>query len=113
MTKDKSLIWRLKELPTGDEVAQLVEQGVVTKQEARELLFKESLEQDKDIEVKALTEQVKFLEKIVDQLSKGGVNGVSYTPVYPTRYWVNTPWITCTTSSTSTNSPPTVSYKIK
>lgn len=66
MTK-KELKWRLKELPTGDEVAELVAQGVITKEEARKLLFNEDKE-DSD-KLKARHEEIKFLRELVDKLA--------------------------------------------
>lgn len=83
MTK---LNWRLKELPTADEIASLVEQEVITKDEAREMLFKDKEEASSDKEIKSLREQIEFLERIVDSLSKNRGGIVTYTPTYPT-YW--------------------------
>ncbi len=78
MTK-KNLKWRLTELPTGDEIAQLVSQNVITKDEAREMLFGNS---SKDTE--HLEERIKFLEGIVDTLLDK--IGDPVTVYYPQRY---------------------------
>lgn len=54
-------------MPSGGEVAQLVEQGVITKEEAKDLLFNESKNND---DVEQLKKQIEFLEGIVKELSK-------------------------------------------
>lgn len=89
--KKKDLKWRLTELPTGDEVASLVEQEVITKEEARELLFNEG--EDKSKKVKELEEEVKFLRELCDKLaakSNGWTTIVreyhDYRPKYPVWY---------------------------
>lgn len=85
MTK---LNWRLKELPTADEIASLVEQEVITKEEAREMLFKDKKEIDQDEKTKALKEQIEFLEGVIDRLTKTrSAWSWTYTPSYPTIYW--------------------------
>ena len=85
MTK---LNWRLKELPTADEIASLVEQEVISKVEAREMLFKDKDETKSDEKVKALKEQIQFLEGVVDRLTKNNNAWTwTYTPAYPTVYW--------------------------
>lgn len=104
MTKKKEdakrLVWKLKELPSAEGVSKLVEQGVLEKEEAREILFKETTE-DTD-EVKALKEMVQTMKEMVDDLLKRpNVQLVPYTKVVevPRRYkpyWEEN-WI-CTTS---------------
>lgn len=86
----KKLNWRLSELPNASEVADLVEQEVITKDEARDVLFKTEDERNKDEEVKALREQVKFMEKVVDALTRNKHTTITYTPSYPS-YWRWTP----------------------
>lgn len=81
MTK-KQLKWRLSELPTGSEVAELVEQEIITKDEAREILFNEQGVDDDADKVKALEEQVKFLQKVVDALSQRKHTTITYTTPY-------------------------------
>jgi hypothetical protein len=78
------LNWRLSELPNASEVADLVEQEVITKEEARSILFKTEDERNKDEEVKALREQIKFMEKVVDALTRNKHTTITYTPTYPT-----------------------------
>lgn len=64
MTK-KKMAWRLKKLPTGDEIARLVEQKVITTQEARDILFSSKDERDTE----SLKSEIKFLRELVDKLS--------------------------------------------
>lgn len=90
MTK-KNLKWRLSELPTGSEVAELVAEGVITKDEARDILFNE--EKSASNKVKELEEEVKFLRELCDKLaakSNGWTTIIreyrDYTPRYPMWY---------------------------
>lgn len=59
--------WRLKERPTPDEVSMLFTQGLLTKEEAREILF--SLENDEERDKESLKEEIKFLRELVQTLS--------------------------------------------
>lgn len=93
MTKTKrTLNWALSELPTAGEVAELVDSEVITKEEAREILFNESAAND--IKVKALEEQVEFLQGLVETLAKNRTT--TFFPTYtrtintPSVYWANT-----------------------
>jgi len=99
MTKDKKIVWRLSELPSAGEVAELVEAEVLSKEEAREILLNELDKKDelekKSEQVKSLEEQIKFqqdlIEKLIQQL--GRTHGFwnithTYTPRYPTTYWL-------------------------
>jgi hypothetical protein len=72
MTK-KELKWRLTDLPTGDEVASLVEQKVITTEEARQILFNE--DKDSSTKVKELEEEVKFLRELCDKLAAKTTGG--------------------------------------
>lgn len=100
MTKTK-LNWRLKDLPTGDEIATLVQQEVITKDEARELLFKDQEERDTDTEIKALKEQIKFLEQVVHNLSRGRTTTTFIPALQP--YWYSTGTLVGKTYTTSTS----------
>lgn len=44
----KKLVWRLADRPTALEVMQLVDHGLISKEEAREILFKEEDDVGKD-----------------------------------------------------------------
>lgn len=87
----KTLKWRLAELPTGDEIAQLVEQQVISKDEARDILFNE--EKEDSNKLAALKEEVKFLRELCDTLASKS-NGWTtiireyhdYKPRYPVWY---------------------------
>jgi hypothetical protein len=89
MTKD--LRWRLSQLPTGGEIADLVEQGVITKDEAREILFSTPDKQDED-KVSDLKAEIKFLKEVIGQLTK---TSTTFVTVPGTYYRYNTqPWFT-------------------
>ena len=61
------LKWRLSSLPTPDEVRALVIDEVITKDEAREILFSSETEQERD--KKSLEAEIKFLRELVEKLS--------------------------------------------
>lgn len=108
----KKMNWRLPELPTGDEVASLVEQGVITTQEARDIILKSSEEKDTETQVKALQEQVEFLQGLVDKLaSKSPTWTYTYANKIPTTYWYNSGYspVLSQVSQTDSNSAGTLS----
>lgn len=65
MKKKKDLKWRLDRLPTPDEVQGLLNSDIITKAEARGILFNQVDEVDK----KDLKEEIKFLRDLVEKLS--------------------------------------------
>lgn len=104
--EEKKLIWKMKDLPTAEAVASLVETKVITPEEARTILFKEEVKQSDEVE--ALKEMVATLQEMVKEfLSRpSGVVNLPYTRVVeiPARqnpYW-NKYWSTTTGSSTLT-----------
>lgn len=94
--KENELLWRLKELPTGREIAELVAQEVITTDEARKLLFteKQKVEIRQPEKEKALEEEVSFLRKVIDELASSKSGGYvtvynkwkEYQPIYPIWY---------------------------
>lgn len=94
MTKKTSLNWRLTDLPTVGEVTDLVNSEVITKDEARDILFSEKDKTSVDNEqIKAYKEQIEFLQGLVNKLSQNNVNrfiGYTYTFTTPKSYWLNT-----------------------
>jgi len=65
--KNKTLKWRLSKLPTSEEVISLVKDKIITQEEAREILFSQETEEDRDEE--SLKSEIKFLRELVDRLS--------------------------------------------
>lgn len=63
----KKLKWRLSRLPEAQEVSQLVNDKIITKEESREILFSEV--DEKDAETKDLKSEIEFLRKLVEKLS--------------------------------------------
>ena len=95
MTKkeENELVWRLKELPSAEGVSRLVEQGIITADQAREILFSKPA-QNTNEENRALKEQVQFLQGLVDRLISQRNSGWTYVPytytvTTPTKYWKN------------------------
>ena len=68
MTTTKKLVWRLKEAPSPESLGNLVTQGLLSKEEAREILFNQEDQEDRDI--KNLESEIKFLRELVEKLSK-------------------------------------------
>lgn len=64
----KQLKWRLGKLPTPDEVLKLVNDKLITKEEAREILFNE--EEITERTPESLESEIKFLRELVEKLSK-------------------------------------------
>lgn len=63
----KKLNWRLSKLPTSDEVLKLVNDKIITKDEAREILFTEVNEKEESLE--DAKQEIKFLKELVEKLS--------------------------------------------
>jgi len=68
MTKITKLIWRLRDSPTAENLQELVESGLLTKDEAREILF--SLQTEEDRDVKSLESEIKFLRELVEKMAR-------------------------------------------
>lgn len=67
MTTKTKTKWRLSNLPTPAEVSELFVAGLLTKDEAREILI--SLETEEDRTKKSLQEEIKFLRELVAKLT--------------------------------------------
>jgi hypothetical protein len=133
MTKKEELVWRLGKLPTVEEITSLINNKVITQDEAREILFNKKIEEERDI--KSLETEIKFLRDLVEKLSQGRNQIVEVIkevvkPIYikepwyqPYYYWCNesssitlgvsgtttnlSNAINCTASSSQLNSTPT------
>lgn len=92
----KKLNWKLKQLPTASEVAELVDKKVITATEAKDMLFSEA--DDKDPTIAELKRQIEFLEGLVKELSKRESTHTTYvtryiqewTPRLPDVVWCST-----------------------
>lgn len=88
MTK---IVWRLKEQPSSESLRELVKDGLLTKDEAREILFTAESKQDRDVE--SLKEEIKFLRDIIATLGKPTPATIIETirvvekPIYIERPW--------------------------
>lgn len=60
----KNLKWRLKEQPSTESLRALVKDGILTKEQAKDILFTE--EEDRDIE--SLKQEIKFLREVIEKL---------------------------------------------
>jgi len=60
-------VWRLGERPTPAELIELVNNKIITQEEAREILLKEETNTERD--EKSLKTEIEFLRKLVEKLS--------------------------------------------
>ena len=101
----KKINWRLKEQPTSESLRELVSSGLLTKEEAREILFAEVEETARD--VKSLETEIKFLRELVERLAKNRstiVETIEYIEKPYSQYYWYVPYqswcgITTTTAS--------------
>lgn len=71
MTKKTKLVWRLGKLPTVEELQKLIIDKIITKEEAREILFKsEEIDTEEKRDKKSLESEIKFLRELIETLSK-------------------------------------------
>jgi uncharacterized membrane-anchored protein YjiN (DUF445 family) len=105
--------WRLPKLPTPEQIRELVGDKIITTEEARQMLFKEENEEDRDM--KALEQEIKFLKELVEKLAQREtiiktIETIKYP--YAQQQWVqpyvhwctNTPTITVGSSTMDLNS---------
>ena len=59
-----TLKWRLTKLPTVEELTLLVEKNIVTKEEAKKVLFNNETERD----IESYKQEIKFLKEVIDKL---------------------------------------------
>ncbi len=64
----KKLKWRLGKLPTPSEITELLQKDLITKDEAREILFSE--ENEETVSNESLKSEIKFLRELVQKLSE-------------------------------------------
>ena len=100
------IVWRLPNRPTPKEVTDLLGAGILTKDEAREILF--NLETDEDRDKKSLQDEITFLRKLVQNLSTNKqviVETIREVQVpYKQSPWVQ-PYINwCSTTANASNS---------
>jgi DNA-binding transcriptional MerR regulator len=85
------LKWRLNNKLTLNDVTKMLEKNIIDEKEAKQLLFNEVTETESEKE-KALVEQIKFLEEVIEKLTTnrnwGWVNTYAFYPAHSTRYWV-------------------------
>lgn len=81
----KKIVWRLANRPTPTELSELVKNGLMTKDEAREVLFK--VEDEDDRTADSLKSEIKFLRELVERLSQ------SRSSIVETIKYVQTPYL--------------------
>lgn len=85
-----TLKWRLSNLPSVAELRQLVEDEVITREEAREILFRSETEEDRD--KKSLESEIKFLRDLVEKLSASRSQIITTIREVKTPYYIQQPW---------------------
>lgn len=97
------LKWRLKEQPTTESLLVLVKDGLLSKDEAREILFSSQTEEDRD--KKSLESEIKFLRELVQTLSSGSTTRLIEVMREVEKPWRQYPWynpyLTWSTSSSA------------
>ena len=84
------LKWRLVKLPTSEEVTKLVNDKIITKEEAREILFSEEIENEKSVD--DLKQEIKFLKELVEKLSNNNRSQIVETIRYIEKPYYNWGW---------------------
>jgi hypothetical protein len=100
--KNKRIIWRLKEQPTTESLSKLVKEGILDKNEARQILFSEDSKEDRDI--KSLEKEIEFLKMLIDKIAQRSQIVTTIKEIE--RPFYNYPWFEfyydwCDSSSTS------------
>jgi len=106
------IIWRLKEQPTSEQLRELVKDGILTKDEARQVLFN-SVEENSEGHTsgrtkESLEEEIKFLRQLVEKLSNNNTYEIvkyvqQIEPVWRTRPWYASYGTWCDTSKNTVN----------
>lgn len=92
MTKNEKLVWRLKEQPTTEALQSLVQSGLLTKEEAREILFSsEKLTGSGERDESSLKSEITFLRELVQKLSESKTKTVEVIRDVEIRY-TKYPW---------------------
>ncbi len=103
----KKIIWRLVEKPSPKNIQELVTSGILTKEEAREILFTETTEIEEEKKAEDFKDEIKFLRELVEKLSKND-SQVIETIRYIEKPYRDSPWYNhyitwCGTVSSGTN----------
>lgn len=102
MMMTKKLVWRLSEKPSGDVINRLVERQIITKEEARDVLFSEDEQPKKATpnEIDDVKKEVELLREIVLALaSKRDAATVIYKYVDRWPYTWTQPYVTYCSSN--------------
>lgn len=110
----KKIVWRLKEQPTTENITLLVQNELLTKEQAREVLFSELDEKDTIPppttikELRDAKEEIKFLRTLVDKLSNNDNTTIireieTIRPVYREFPWYKPYDIWCSNTGTITD----------
>jgi hypothetical protein len=106
----KRIVWRLPSRPTSEEVRGLLKDGILSKDEAREILF--NLEDSEERDKKSLEAEIKFLRELVTNLSSRQTIVETIREVH--KPYQNYPWYQpyqtwCSSGSTLTSGSNTAS----
>ncbi len=99
--KKTNLIWRLKEQPTTESLQNLVKDGILSKEEARQILF--SLQTEDDRSDESLKSEIKFLRELIEKLSQSNTKVIEVIKTIEVPYkrceWYPPYQIWCETTS--------------
>ena len=83
------MVWRFAKLPSVDELSMLIERSVITKDEARQILFSSETEEERDKQ--GLESEIKFLRDLVEKLSNDKAKVVEVIRTIE-RPYIQSPW---------------------
>jgi hypothetical protein len=98
----KNLKWRLKELPATEEVINLLNSGVITKEEAKAIFFSDGDEKVATSELQEIKDELSLLRKLVTATSQTTIiKEIQQVP----HYYLKKPWyapyeVLCSTYTT-------------
>ena len=86
--KKTILKWRLKELPSPESLDKLVASGILSKDEARQILFSEDeIKTEEDRDKDSLKSEIKFLRELVEKLSSSQTRTIEVIRTIEKPYW--------------------------
>lgn len=91
----KNLVWRLQEKPTTEDITRLIEAGVITKQEAKDVFFREEEKPKKATpsELDSVREEMKLLRELVLEIGKHQPTWVFPYVIEKVKYVPTSPWV--------------------
>lgn len=87
----KKLVWRLSDKPTSGDLREMVDAEILSKEEAHEILVRDSEQPDED-QMTALKKEIEVLRELVLNLSRRDVGGSVTIIREHDKVWPRQPW---------------------